>query len=245
MKTTARLAVSYLLVFMFLILPLQGVTAQKSQSGGSYLAPIVAPDTPLSAIYNTNLIPDGGAETDYTPYWQDNEGFTQIILYGADCGGVCSFPTPYDPGPMQRGASFFYMGTTSNHTNGTNMWIKNKISLAAIQTAVNSGKVRYILSGYFGGEINNPNTAQLHMFFETSGGSSKGEDVVGNVTPQDRQNKTGLLYREKIGYIPSGTQQINMVLQSGYFAPASDLRTGYADNLSLVLLPMQEYLPSI
>jgi hypothetical protein len=245
MRTITYRLFASLLSVLFFLQPLQGAAAQEAQpSGGQPAAPLV-PETTLSAIFNTNLVPDGNAELPYTPYWVDNEGFTQIKLYGADCGGICDFPTPYDPGPLQRGASFFYMGTTSNHTNGTNMWIKNKVSLAAIQSAINSGKVRYILSGYFGGESINPNTAQLHMFFETDSGSSKGEVVVGNVTPAERQNKTGLLYREKIGYIPSGTTKINLLLQSGYFAPASDLRTGYADNLSLILLPVQEFVPSV
>ncbi len=249
MKTLTRRFLDTFLIAAFFLLPFSSAQAAPTPQGlqpvAGNPAPIIDGNSSLTAFYNTNLVPDGDAETSYAPYWTDNEGFTQIISYGADCGGVCSFPTPYDAGPLVRGNSFFYMGTTSNHTNGTNMWIKNKVSLSAIQAAVDSGKVRYILSGYFGGELNNPNTAQLHMFFEAGGGSSKGEVVVGNVTPQDRQNKTGLLYREKIGYIPSGTQQINLDLQSGYFAPASNWRTGYADNLSLVLLPPQEFIPAI
>ena len=243
MRSIAYRFLAILLVVTFSFLPWQKATSQDPQPGEGQPAPIVAPDASLSAIYNTNLVPDGDAEQPYGPYWVDNEGFTQIKLYGADCGGICDFPTLYDPGPVLRGTSFFYMGTTSNHTNGTNMWIKNKISLAAIQSTVNSGRVRYILSGYFGGEVNNPNTAQFHMFFETGTGSSKGEVIVGNVTPAERGNKTGLLYREKTGFIPAGTQQINLLLQSGYFSPGSDLRTGYADNLSLVLVPVREYLP--
>ena len=52
-----------------------------------------------------------------------------------------------------------------------------------LRPAINTGKVRYVLSGYFGSDSNNPNTSQLHMFFESGSGSSKGEVIVGHVTP--------------------------------------------------------------
>ena len=157
---------------------------------------------------------------------------------------MCNFPSPYDAGPALRGNNFFYLGTTTNHTNGNNMWLNERISLAPIQAAVNSGKVRYILAGYFGGDTTKTDTAQLHMFFETEVGAFMGDAIVGNVMPADRQNKTGLIYREETGYIPSGTQDINLALQAGHMS-GSYWRTGYADNLSLVLIPMQTYLPLV
>jgi hypothetical protein len=235
----------------FIFLPVQlvlGATASSQAPSPALAGPsLAASAAPLAAMYNTNLVPDGGAEsTPLSTYWIDNEGWTQALPYGQDCGGVCNYPTPYDPGPTQRGNNFFYAGTSSsNTTNGTNMWIKNKISLTAIQAAVNTGKIRYILSGYFGGDTTSTVTSQLHMFFETGGGAGKGDAVVGNVTAADRQNKTGLLYRQVTGYIPVGTQVINLDLQTsnpyGYTYPWH--RTAYADNLSLVLLPFQAFIP--
>jgi hypothetical protein len=242
MTTTAYRLLASLLVVTFCLLPRQEIAAQEPEPTAGRAAPLVAPEG--GRWYNANLIPDGDAESPYTTRWVDNEGFMQIVPYGQSCGGICSFPTPYDPGPVQRGTRFFYMGTTSNHYNGTNMWIKDKIDLAPIQSAIHTGQVRYILSGYFGGDTNNPNTAQLHMFFETGAGSSNGEVVVGDVTPAERLNKTGLLYREKTGFVPAGTQQINLLLQSGTIID-SDYRTGYADNLSLVLLPVRTFLPLV
>ena len=157
---------------------------------------------------------------------------------------MCNFPGPYDNGPAQRGTHFWYMGTTSNHENGNNLWLNNKIALAPAQASINSGRVRYILSGYFGGDTNLPATSQLQMFFENGSGGSTGNSViVGNVTPADRGNQTGLLYREKTGIIPAGTQLINLAVQTGAINPSSDYRTGYADNLSLVLIPASVYLP--
>jgi hypothetical protein len=239
-----------LLLTLSIVRPLGIISAapliQDVKPGIPADTPLIVPESMLySAIFNTNLIPDGDAEVNpYTNYWVDNEGYTQIVAYGASCGGFCNFPTPYDNGPAYRGNNFFFEGypNPAYAGNGTNMWLKTPISLAAIQTAVNSGKIRYILSGYFGGDGTNPTTAQLHMFFNTSGGSN-GDVIVGNVTAADRQNKTGLLYREITGYIPSGTQSLEMALQTGTTPGAGIYRTGYADNLSLVLLPVQLFLP--
>ena len=244
MKTlTYRLFASFLVVLFFL-LPLQAAAAQEAQPGGGQPAAPLVPETTLGAIYNTNLIPDGNAEVPYANYWVDHEGFTQIVAYGASCGASCGFPSPYDPGPVLRDQNFFYLGQTTNHINGNNMWIKDRISLAPIQSAVDSGKIRYIISGYFGGWSSQTDTSQLHMFFEVTGKPNTGEVNVGNVTAADRQNKTVLLYRAQTGYIPKGTQYINLVLQSGNLS-GSKYRTGFADNLSLILLPVQEFVPSI
>jgi hypothetical protein len=231
-----------LLIGTFLLLSLQGAAAREP-GPAVQPAPLVAPEG--GRWYNANLIQDGDAESPYTTRWHDNEGFMQIRPYGGSCDGLCSFPSPYDPGPVQRGAGFFYMGDTSNHYNGTNMWLNDKIALAAIQAAIDTGRVRYVLSGYFGGDGDKPTTAQLHMFFETGTGSSNGEVIVGNVTPAERQNRTGLLYREKAGFVPAGTQYINLDLQTGYFDPDSNLRTGYADNLSLILIPIRTFVPLV
>ena len=248
MRTIAYRLLASLLVATFTLLPWQEAASQEPQPGAAPLAPMVEPKTNLSpsALFNTNLVPDGDAEnTNFSTYWHDNEGFTQILAYGTSCGAMCNFPGPYDVGPTIRGTHFWFMGITSNHSNGNNLWINNKIALAPIQSAIDSGRVRYILSGYFGGDTTLPATAQLHMFFENGSGGSKGEQIVGNVTPADRGNKTGLLYREKTGTIPAGTQFINLAVQTGAINPApNNYRTGYADNLSLVLLPIQVYLPA-
>jgi hypothetical protein len=157
------------------------------------------------------------------------------------------FPTPYDPGPEVRGKKFFFEGLPNNtyKYNGTNMWIKDRIDLAPIRAAIDTGRVRYAISGYFGGDGSNPTTAQLHMFFDMASGPNKGEAIVGNVTAADRHNHTGLLYREATGVIPAGTEFINLVLQTATLPGIGVVRTGFADNLSLVLYPPEVYLPSI
>ncbi len=244
MKTIKSRFVNIFLIAIFLLLPLTSTQAVPAVTAQQSPSTVIIGDSNIDALFRTNLVQDGDAEADYSPWWIDNEGFTQILPYGSSCGGMCNFPSPYDEGPVLRGSSFFYMGSTDNHTNGTNLWIKNKISLAPIQAAIDTGKVRYILSGYFGGDTTSPNTSQFHIFFEADAGPSIGEAIVGNVTPAERQNQTGLLYREKTGYIPAGTRYINLLLQSGYL-DNSYWRTGFADNLSLVLIPIQSFLPVI
>jgi hypothetical protein len=242
MKTLAFKFANFFLIGMVFLLPLGSVQATVAAPISQYPGVVINPNTALPSLFNNNLVPDGDAEAPYSTLWHDNEGFTQILPYGSGCGGMCNFPSPYAVGPTLRGTSFFYMGTTDNHSNGTNLWLNNRISLASIQAAVNTGKVRYILSGYFGGDTFMTDTAQLHVFFERENGSFVGEDIVGDVWPADRQNKTGLIYREETGFIPTGTQDINLALQAGHMS-GSVWRTGFADNLSLVLIPIQMYLP--
>jgi hypothetical protein len=235
-----------LLIAALCMLPLAPVVAaspvQVPKPVAAKAAPVLDSEVRGALHYNTNLVPDGDAEVPYATYWHDNEGFTQIVPYGAGCSNNCTFPSPYDNGPLQRGQYFFYLGTTTNHVNGNNMWLNDRISLSPIQAAIDSGKVRYILSGYFGGDSAKIDTAQLHMFFEVDGSPNTGEVIVGGGTPAQRQNRTGLIYREQTGYVPKGTQNINLALQSGQMS-GSDYRTGYADNLSLVLLPIRTFLP--
>jgi hypothetical protein len=243
MKTLTRRLSFSALILLLLFTPWEWATAMQPLPVASQPAALVSPESPLAAIFNTNLIPGGDAEVPYALYWHDNENYTQIIPYGQSCEGGCIFPSPYDPGPELRGTNFFYLGHTANHSAGNNMWLNNKISLAAIQGAVSSGKVRYILSGYFGGQTTQIDAAQLQMFFETSGGTPAGLPViVGNVSPAERQYQTGLVYRQISGTLPPGTQNINLALQSGTLS-GSDYRTGYADNLSLILLPIRTFLP--
>jgi len=242
MKTITARFVSFFLIVIFLLFPLMTVQAIPAVTDQQSASTVIIGDSTINSLFSTNLVPDGDAEAPYDTWWVDNEGFAQILPYGYSCGGMCNFPSPYDEGPVLRGSNFFYMGSTDNHTNGTNLWIKNKISLDTIQEAVDTGKVRYILSGYFGGDTDSPNTAQFHLFFEPESGPNIGEVIIGNVTPEERQNKTGLIYREQTGYIPTGSRYINLLIQSGYL-DYSYWRTGFADNLSLVLIPIQSYLP--
>ena len=187
MKTITARFVSFFLIVIFLLFPLMTVQAIPAVTDQQSPSTLIIGDSTVNSLFNTNLVPDGDAELDYSPWWIDNEGFTQILPYGYSCGGMCNFPSPYDEGPVLRGTNFFYMGSTDDFNHGTNLWIKNKISLDSIQEAIDTGKVRYILSGYFGGDTDSPNTAQFHLFFEPESGPNIGEVIVGNVTPEERQ----------------------------------------------------------
>jgi hypothetical protein len=138
MKPIVFRSVNFVVIaaLVLLLSPAQSVSLEKDPV---LVHPVISGGSSLSLHFNTNLIPDEDAESPYAANWHDNEGFTQILSYGADCGGMCIFPSPYDAGPALRGNKFFYMGSTDNHVNGTNMWLNNRISLAPIQAAVNSG----------------------------------------------------------------------------------------------------------
>jgi hypothetical protein len=254
MKTTQLRIIAAFLLALLLIQPAIPVAAappaQAPTPPTRAEAQLTGSASTLSTLFRTNLIPDGDAELDpLTHGWVDNEGYTRTVAYGDTtlCGGLCVFPTLYDPGPEVRGKEFFFEGLPNNSFkyNGTNMWIKDRIDLAPIRAAIDTGRVGYTISGYFGGDGSNPTAAQLHMFFDMASGPNKGEVTVGNVTAADRHNKTGMLYREATGVIPPGTEFLNFVLQTATLPGVGVVRTGFADNLSLVLEPPEMYLPAV
>ena len=91
MKTRAFRFANFFLIALFFLLPLSTAQALPGSPVQPYLPAGIAPGSTLAAIFNTNLIPDGDAEQPYSTYWVDNEGFTQILLYGAAVEECASF----------------------------------------------------------------------------------------------------------------------------------------------------------
>jgi len=60
-----------------------------------------------------------------------------------------------------------------------------------------------------------------------------GSATLGPVTPADRGNQTGLLFREVQGFLPVGTTTINLSLSMERLNSSDN--DGYADNLSFVI----------
>ena len=210
-----------------------------SQPAALKAAPVFDPGRSASALFNTNLIPDGDAEIPYTAYWHDNEGFHPDRPLWSRVGR-CIFPAPTTrPAPAR--AEFLLSGHNHQPFNGNNLWLNNKISLGSIQAAIDSGKVRYILSGYFGGRPPRPARPSSKCFLKAAGFDR--EVVVGGIARRAAESNRADLPR-KNGHLPAGTQYINLALQSGALS-GSDYRTGYADNLSLILLPVQIFLPQM
>lgn len=164
--------------------------------------------------------------------------------------GVGDNPGPTDPGPAVRGSNFF--GPRAENCDpdtleGCNTSAVQIVNLPPGQAIrIDTGGVRFDLSGYFGG-VWGDDTVRLVMFFLDGNGKDLNRNAyvsIGGVTSADRRGKSGLLERSASGYLPKGTRAIRLELHfiydpNQYSGPPS----GMADNLSLTLSEPKLYLP--
>jgi hypothetical protein len=101
---------------------------------------------------------------------------------------------------------------------------------------VDTSGVACVLSGYLGGYHNQYDQAMLTACFRDESNNTLGSVVIGPITPDDRPYlQTGLHSCQRTANLPIGTRALEVVLEMIYFTgPYND---GYADNLSLVLVP--------
>jgi CSLREA domain-containing protein len=192
-------------------------------------------------LYNRNLIRNGDAEamagslsgsTIGLPNWSRTYSGT-LVPYGAPGG----FPTITDTGPLDRGFGFFAGGVASSS------YITQEINIASIGAAIDASKVHYALSGYFGGYLTDNDYAALYVTFENASHDYISDDSTGFVDPVGRSNLTGLLFRSTTDFVPTGTRFIVIELDMLRFD--GSYNDGYADNLTLVLWPLNVYLPLV
>lgn len=189
----------------------------------------------------TNLIVNGDAESGAggdgfqvvpVPGWTTSGNFT-VAKYAA-VGG--SFPTTTDPGPPDRGNNFFAGGT------GASSSATQSIDVLINAAAIDTGNTTFDLTGYLGGFANHGDNATLSITFESATGTALGTASIGPVSAADRGNVTKLLPRGTSGNVPTGTRQIEVLLQ--ITRTTGSYNDGYADNLSLVLTAPPNNAPS-
>ena len=76
------------------------------------------------------------------------------------------------------------------------------------------------------------------MSFLDAASNVLGNAELASVTPADRGNLTGLLYREASGLVPVGTTKISFDLSMQRLVSGDN--DGYADNLAFTLAPVPE-----
>lgn len=175
-----------------------------------------------AADLGSNLILNGNAEAG-TSSWSAYAGtdLFQAVAYGNN------WVKPNEPGPVDRG-SFLFAGQSSPYSAGYQLY-----DLSNLGAAVASGQLAFKLDGYLGGWTNQGDNAQITVFFRDSLSNLLGTAELGPVTAQDRNNQTGLLYRQTQGFVPVGTTAIELTLSMERLN--SNDNDGYADNLSFVL----------
>ncbi len=185
-----------------------------------------------AAQFGQNLVANGGAEANVgapsnaqivkPAGWTTTGEFT-AVQYGASGG----FPDATSPGPKDRGKNDFEGGNVAKST-GT-----QTISLAPSSAAIKSGTVRFTFSAWLGGYASQADDATATVAFKDANGATLLKATLGPVTPQQRNDVTGLLLRETSGSVPKATTQaVVSVVFTRYEGAYND---GSADNVSLVL----------
>jgi hypothetical protein len=189
---------------------------------------------PAGAVsFGTNLIVNGDAEAgsadnDGTvfpvPGWAVGGELT-AVLWGACCG----FPQFTDPGPVDRGEKLFYGGSAASSSG------LQSIDVSSLAAAIDEGTVGFHLEGFLGGFSTQGDNAVLTARFFDALADLQGAASIGPVSNSDRGNQTALLLRSVNGTVPAGTRTIVVELLMTRFDGTDN--DGYADNLSLVLVP--------
>jgi hypothetical protein len=187
-------------------------------------------------LFGTNLLANPDAELGtnsadgftvvYVPGWQTNGDFTVVSYLAGD-----GFPGPTDPGPTNRGNSFF-AGGPQNDWSGARQWI----DVSSLSSQVDTSGVACVLSGYLGGFHDQYDHATFTAFFQGETSNTLGSVVIGPITPAERPfHRTGMHRCGATETLPIGTRAIEVVLDMMRFE--GGYNDGYADNLSLVLIP--------
>lgn len=241
-----RLMLVFALVSLGLLPSLPAAAGKASPGLSSGTIPtLVASGGQLSpetaAPVNQNLIVNGDAETGGTSPWHGGvDDFIAAVAYGSQA----YLPSLYDIGPVVRGRYLFIGNGTDQFVQEINAW--QTVDISAYAQAIDTGRLRFDMSGYFGGISSYDERAYLRVYFnDVNGVGIPGSSpvVIGDVSAADRQNKSILLPRETKGIVPKGTRHLDFQLQNtspgGTYPPSA-----FADNLSFVFLPMQIYLPA-
>lgn len=175
-----------------------------------------------AASFGSNLIVNGDAEAGVSG-WTAYEGtdLFQSVDYGSN------WVLPTQPGPVDRGAKMF-AGESSAFSAGS-----QSVDVSSLTASFATGKTAFDLNGYLGGWTSQGDNAQLMVSFIDAASADISYVILGPVTPAERGNQTGLLFRQINGFVPVGTAQIKFDLSMERLNSSDN--DGYADNLAFVI----------
>lgn len=170
-----------------------------------------------AVVYGNNLVVNGDAEAGVTGWsGYDEYGMIQSVNYGSN------WVLPTQPGPLDRGSRMF-AGLGQYATAYQTL----DFGLATTQD------IAYSLTGWLGGWSDQGDNALFYVQFLDEFETEIGGAAIGPVMPEDRNNQTGLFYREAAGLVPTGTSKLAFWLSMERLVSSDN--DGYADNLSFVL----------
>jgi hypothetical protein len=192
----------------------------------STLAPL---RTGVNLISNPGAEGDPGAAASADRTLTDWETAATSTLATAQLYNKSGYAAAWPAG----GVNYFYGGDIGASSAETHS-ISQTISVAELAAAIDAGDASFELSGYFGGYLDQADTASLTSAFLNDSGGPLSSAEIGNVTAADRGNMTGLLYRSTTGALPVATREIQFTLTFAKGAGGT-FNDGSADNLSFVV----------
>ncbi len=194
---------------------------------GAYEGRVPAPLIGRNLIRNGDAEAAAGSPTGHTagvPQWNLSSGDDPTVLPYDIPGG---YPLSTDSGPADRGHNFFAGGLAAD------AYLMQTFDVTPLAAAINAGTLRYEFAGYLGGYADQEDNATLYLTFRDGIGAVTGSTQLGPVTAADRGGVTSLLRQQASGFVPPGTETIDVELR--LTSVASLYNDAYADNLSLVL----------
>ena len=193
----------------------------------------------FAAGYGDNLVVNGGAEasvgvadTSTTTMLPPTGWNVTGTLTAAQYGGAGGFPLATSPGPADRGVNFFVGGRSMGMMGGSSSATQT-ISLASFLGDIAGGQVGYSFSAYLGGYVNDTDSPGLSLSFRDGANGVISSVALAGVSAADRNNVTGLLFRDATGLVPSNAQSVSLLLtftkNKGMYNDAS------ADNIAFSL----------
>lgn len=168
-----------------------------------------------------NLLVNGDAEQGTTGWVTDAGGAIRSLEYGEN-----EYPAASDPGPAERGTSFFDGGdnaATDSHQS---------VDVSAHAARIERG-LRFRLGAYLGGYLAQDDRASMLVRCLAADGTQLSSATLGGPYAAERLSTTGLLAYQLDGKLPPLTATVDVhVVMTRAGGTGSD---GYVDNVTLVL----------
>jgi hypothetical protein len=141
---------------------------------------------------------------------------------------------------VNHGANFFAGGYVTTSIGS------QIVVFPDISSAVDARSVRYVFSADLGGFASQDDKAAVTMQFANQIGSGIGTVVtLDGPNASGRANHTGFLHVTQTGPVPANARGAYITLTLSRLSTVGPYNDGYADNISLVLLPPTLFLPVV
>jgi hypothetical protein len=231
---------------------------------GMLVAMVVGAPAAGAAVPTGNLLPNPGAEAGSGSASGNDlvtiPGWTRVSVYGgspqASEGpgptvvryGAPAFPTVAQGAALGGGTNFFAGGPSAGNdttTTGYDAYLESDVALPrAVQPEVSAGDAQYALSACLGGYADQNDYASIFVYAEDSTGQGTASWGIDGPEAVHRGGVTELLPEARSGPLDPRTRFFKVVLDFYRESGPNTYNDGYADNVSLRVVPAGASIPA-